>query len=46
MLDNHELNLFLVSTYLIYAIRPVFIFLSGDLNMKISRKFPFMDKGT
>ena len=35
MLDNHELNLFLVSTYLVNVIRPAITFLSCDLKLKL-----------
>ena len=35
-LYNHELKSFLVSNYLINAIRPVFKFLTCDLNGKLS----------
>ena len=36
MPDNHELELFLVSTYLINATRPVFTFTNCDLKLKLS----------
>ena len=36
MLDNHELKSLLESKYLMNVIRLVFIFLSCDLNLKLS----------